>query len=39
MLADPEIFEAFDNCLQADGGEECIRNIPAGLQCLNYGSI
>ncbi len=34
---DSETFAAFAKCLQTNGGEKCIRDIPAGLNCLNKG--
>ncbi len=34
-VADPTTLAAFANCQRTDGGEKCIRNIPAGSHCLN----
>jgi hypothetical protein len=34
-VADPETMAAFTNCRQTNGGEKCVRDIPAGLNCLN----
>ena len=34
-LLDIQTFVAFAHCKQIDGGEECVRAIPAGLNCLN----
>ena len=34
-VADPTTFAAFANCQLTDGGEQCIRDIPAGLNCLS----
>ena len=36
-VEDQETLAAFANCQKTDGGEKCIRNIPAGLNCLNIG--
>jgi len=37
-IEDSETFAAFARCQQTNGGEKCIREIPAGLNCLNQGA-
>ena len=37
IVSDPETYAAFAQCLKTDGVENCIRAIPAGLECLNIG--
>jgi hypothetical protein len=32
--ANPETLTAFSNCQKTNGGEKCVREIPAGLNCL-----
>ncbi len=32
---DAETMAAFANCQKIGGGEKCLRDIPAGLKCLN----
>ena len=38
-IADSKNLAAFVNCQQTDGGEKCIRDIPAGLNCLNNNHV
>ena len=34
-VQDPQTLVAFAHCQQTDGGEKCIKNIPAAVICMN----
>ncbi len=38
-LGDIQTFVAFAHCQHIDGGEKCVRAIPAGLNCLKNNGV